>query len=268
MRKLRCLKFEKVNLTGSLEQKFEDLRWLNWKQCPLECLPSEFYPQKLAILELTYSNIRTMWEVNMVDLELCESLEEVHMSIGSLARLVSLNLEGCKRLRSLPDTICDLRALKVLNISKCNSLEALPIRLGNIESLTELKAGGLSVSKLPDSIGSLTKLVELNLNNSKNLETLPDTIGNLRSLETLYIEYCEKLQTLSDELWKITRLRKLIAICEHLLYIPKLPPNLLYIFFANCESLERLPNLSNLKQLEELVLSYSSYSRPGGSHFY
>ncbi|KAL8087615.1 hypothetical protein AgCh_037676 [Apium graveolens] len=291
MRKLRFLKFEKVNLTGSLEQKFEDLRWLNWKHCPLECLPSEFYPQKLAILELTYSNIRTMWEVNMVthvfgnlktvkmshskylittpdftklpcletlDLELCESLEEVHMSIGSLARLVSLNLKGCKRLRSLPDTICDLRALKVLKISKCNSLEALPVRLGNIESLTELKAGGLSVSKLPDSIGSLTKLVELNLNNSENLETLPDTIGNLRSLETLSIKSCTKLQTLPDELWKITRLRKLIAICEHLVYIPKLPPNLLYMCFANCESLERLPNLSNLKQLEELNLNCSS----------
>lgn len=66
MSKLRFLYLNNVNLTGSFEQTFEDLRWLCWESCPLKCLPSEFYPEKLVTLELPHSKMRKMWEVNMV----------------------------------------------------------------------------------------------------------------------------------------------------------------------------------------------------------
>ena len=66
MSKLRFLHLDCVELTGSFEEKFENLRWLCWKWCPLEYLPSTFYPQKLVILELPHSKLRTMWELDMV----------------------------------------------------------------------------------------------------------------------------------------------------------------------------------------------------------
>ncbi|KAL8090584.1 hypothetical protein AgCh_039871 [Apium graveolens] len=265
MSKLRFLYLKKVDLAGSFEQIFEDLRWLCWDYCPLKSLPSEFDPKKLVILELPHSSMRALWELNMVshvfkelktlnmsysqdltstpdfsnlpgletlNLKRCESLEEVHISIGSLERLVSLDLHGCVKLRSLPDTICNLRALEVLDIHDCTSLKALPTALGGIVSLKELNAEKLSVSNLPDSIGHLSKLVDLRLSYNKDLQTLPDTIYNLKSLEKLDIGYC-----------------------SHLRDIAKLPPNLKCISADGCTSIKDLPNLSNLKQLEELDLT-------------
>lgn len=66
MCKLRVLLLRSVNITGSFNQKFENLRILVWDCCPLTCLPSEFHPQKLVVLVLLHSQIRKMWEPNMV----------------------------------------------------------------------------------------------------------------------------------------------------------------------------------------------------------
>lgn len=44
----------------------EDLRWFCWDRCPLKCLPCEFYPRKVVILELPHSQMKTVWEKNKV----------------------------------------------------------------------------------------------------------------------------------------------------------------------------------------------------------
>ncbi|KAL8090673.1 hypothetical protein AgCh_039925 [Apium graveolens] len=295
MSKLRFLHLEEVNITGSFEHIFEDLRVLCWKCCPLRCLPSEFDPSKLVILKLPHSKLRTVWEQNMVshvfgklktlnmsysqdlvatpdfvklpsletlNLMGCNSLEEVHVSIGSLVSLDSLNLKGCEKLRSLPDTICNLGALKVLNISECISLEALPLQLGNIKFLTKLTADGLSVSRLPDSTGHLTKLVDLYLNNNKNLVALPDSICNLRSLEILNIAYCSSLEALPVAIGNVESLKKII-VCR--LTVSKLPDSigsltkLVELDLRQNENLETLPDtICNLRSLEILDIAYCS----------
>ncbi|XP_074357077.1 TMV resistance protein N-like [Apium graveolens] len=313
MSKLRFLHLKDISLTGNFEETLEDLTWLCWDRCPLECLPFEFYPQELVTLELPRSRMRTIWELNMVshvfknlktlkmshspyltttsdftglpcletlNLEDCESLTEVHMSIGSLMSLVTLYLPGCRNLRSLPDTICNLRALKSLNIDDCGSLEALPIGLGNIESLTELNASGINVSELPDSIGRLSKLVKLILNSNDKLKTLPDTMCNLRALEFLSIDRCTSLGALPIELgniesltqlsamslnvWKlpdsIGRLSKLVKLMlYHNVNLKSLPDticdlrSLKVLGIGGCSSLEELPiDLGNIESLTEL----------------
>ncbi|WOG86613.1 hypothetical protein DCAR_0205830 [Daucus carota subsp. sativus] len=313
MSKLRFLFLNKVNLTGSFEHIFTDLRWFCWKYFPLKCLPAEFYAQKLVTLELPDSEMIAMWDLNVVpqvfenlttlnmshspnltmtpdftrlpcletlNLRGCSSLEEVHISIGSLGRLVSLDLKHCGKLRSLPDCICSLRTLEVLDITCCISLDALPIELGNIGSLKKLDASVLSVLKLPDSIGHLSNLVRLSIYQCKNILTLPDSLGNLSSLEYLNISFWEKLEELPYILGKITSLRQLHAVCvnmlkmlpdisqllnleeldlrscHHLLSISELPPNLKRIEAKGCRSLIRLPDLSTLKQLQRLDLGY------------
>ncbi|KAL8090851.1 hypothetical protein AgCh_040063 [Apium graveolens] len=232
MSKLRFLYLNKVTLTGSFEKTFEDLRWFCWKHCPLKCLPSEFFAQKLVILELPHSKL-TMWKLNKalnmsesqkltttpdftklpsletINFKGCGSLKEVHKSVGSLARLVSLNLEGCRNLRRLPDSVCTLRALKVLNIGGCSRIKPLPTDMGNIESLEVFVAGELILGKLPESIGRLSNLVYMSLSQNKNLKTLPDISGL---------------------------------------------PNIASLNLRGCTSMKRLPDLSNLKQLESLDL--------------
>ena len=66
MSKLRFLYLKNVDLTGSFEHTFIELRWLYWEHCPLKCLPFDFSPQKLVCLELPGSKMRSMWELNMV----------------------------------------------------------------------------------------------------------------------------------------------------------------------------------------------------------
>ncbi|KAL8090847.1 hypothetical protein AgCh_040060 [Apium graveolens] len=268
MSKLRFLYLNNVNLTGSFEQTFEDLRWLYWECCPLTSLPSEFYPEKLVTLELPRSKMIRMWEQNMVSQDFvklktlnmsnspnliatpdftrlpylktlnlggCSILEEVHISIGSLMTLVDLDLRNCSKLTTLPSSICNLIALEVLTIAGCSSLEVLPIELGYIESLEVLNAWGLTVSTLPDSIGDLSNLVELRLSYNDNLKTLPDSICNLRSLELLDFRFCEKLVEVPDGLGKITSLSELRA--------------------SNATQLKMIPDISQLSILTELDLS-------------
>lgn len=65
MSKLRILYLNNVNISGSFEDTFEDLRWLFWRNCPLKFFPSGFYPINLVTLELPMSKMRTDWELNI-----------------------------------------------------------------------------------------------------------------------------------------------------------------------------------------------------------
>ncbi|XP_074356722.1 TMV resistance protein N-like [Apium graveolens] len=267
MSKLKFLYLNNANLTGSFEQTFEDLRWLFWEFCPLECLPSKLIcTNTYDLISLGCTNLTTTPDFNRfpwletLDLGCCRSLEEVHTSVGTLVRLVSLNLVHCRNLETLPDSICSLRALEVLKIGYCISLEALPTELGSIESLKELHAYALSVSKLPDSIGSLTNLVELDLSHNWNLETLQDSICSLRALEVLDISYCTSLEALPTELGSIESLKELHA-CE--LSVSKLPDsigrlsNLVLLDLRFNKNLETLPDsICSLRALEVLNIGY------------
>ncbi|KAL8101932.1 hypothetical protein AgCh_033727 [Apium graveolens] len=293
MSKLRFLYLKGVNLTGSFEHAFEDLRLLSWEGCPLKCLPAEFYPEKIVILELPCSKMRTMWELNVashvfenlttldmshssdlsttpdftklpflesLSLKYCTSLEEVHVSIGTLVRLIYLDLEGCSNLRSLQSTICNLRSLEVLFIGKCQSLEALPTKLGNIRSLKELDAVGLTVSNLPVSIGRLSKLVDLRLDDNNNLETLPSTICYLRALKFLSVSNCKSLEALPIELGNIESLEKLYAEGLNILKLPESVGRLSKLVDLRLSYNRRLVTLPDticdLTALEILRISY------------
>lgn len=110
-------------------------------------------------LDLTVTpDFTRLSRLETLNLKGCKSLRELHVSIGCLASLVSLNLGGCVNLRSLPHNISNLSALKSLNIDDCSALK---------RSLTEVNMWGLTVWKLPISIGRLSKLVELNPSDNK-----------------------------------------------------------------------------------------------------
>ncbi|XP_039162477.1 disease resistance protein RPV1-like isoform X2 [Eucalyptus grandis] len=61
---LRLLQINHAKLEGKFKFLPQSLKWLQWKECPLTILPSDFCPRDLAVLDLTYSKIERLWKTN------------------------------------------------------------------------------------------------------------------------------------------------------------------------------------------------------------
>ncbi|XP_050253711.1 probable WRKY transcription factor 19 [Quercus robur] len=199
------------------------LRHHSWDYCPLKCLSST---KKLVQLDLKYSRIEYLWEgvmrsVNLkfinlwcyknliktpdfssvlmleeLDLYGCNSLVEIHPSIGQLSKLRRLCLEGCKSLTDLPCMSAVMQSLTVINLSRYFKLSSFPKFTGIMKSLSEFNLRWTIIKKVPpSSIKCLIALTFLNLNETY-LECLPSNMNNLRSLHTLNLTNCEKLKSL------------------------------------------------------------------------
>jgi Leucine-rich repeat (LRR) protein len=154
-------------------------------------------------------------------LEGCTRLVEIHESIGGLENLDLLNLKGCKSLMNLPSSISKLESLKTFDLSNCLKVDNLLDQVGNMMALTELLADGIAIKQLPSSFGLLKNLKIASLSgckeqsskywlsllssfmppksfssllssliSSKSLNPvcfLPPSVSGLRSLTTLYL---------------------------------------------------------------------------------
>lgn len=58
---LRLLQVNHVKLEGKFKFVPHELKWLQWQGCALKTLPSDFCPQKLAVLDLSESKIEKLW---------------------------------------------------------------------------------------------------------------------------------------------------------------------------------------------------------------
>ncbi|KAF3579404.1 hypothetical protein DY000_02034413 [Brassica cretica] len=184
------------------------LRYLHWEAYSLKYLPSNFKTDYFVEINLSDSSVETLWSecqelgnlrhlklnrcrnlIEIPDLSktrsleclclcFCESLVELHSSLGDLDKLVTLSMNHCKKLKNLPCNIY-LKSLKTLKLDGCTNIQEFPLVSNNIETL------GLSFTSIevvPDSINRLSKLMELRLSYCKRLKNLPDTIGCLDSL--------------------------------------------------------------------------------------
>ncbi|XP_057991628.1 disease resistance protein RPV1 isoform X2 [Hevea brasiliensis] len=233
MSNLRLLKLYsngqiKLVLPEGLESLPEELRYLEWENYPLKCLPSKFCPENLVELHMPRSQLEQLWNedqfaenlkvielANSVDLiriphlskspklEVlifggCTKLVEIPSSIGCLSKLLILDLESCISLNSIPDTICNLKSLTELNVSGCKNLNRLPENLGNLESLKRLDAAESGITKLPSSINQLRKLELLDCSKCINLVKIPSTSlnGCLPQLHALKLKSCKNLKSI------------------------------------------------------------------------
>ncbi|KAL8158241.1 hypothetical protein AgCh_002802 [Apium graveolens] len=292
MHKLRLLSINKMHLIGSFKGIFEELRWLSWQGCSLDCLPTDFYPKNLVFLDLQQSNFKILWNgpkcleqlkilnisrctflrttpdfsripcIEELNLNGCADLVEVDPSIGRLVRLVNLNLMGCMKLKCLPSSICNLTALEQLDLDDCSILEGLPDRLGNMKSLSFLRAGCTAITTVPGSIGQLSKLIVLKLNKCKKLRFLPSTLCNLRTLEHLILCSCSNLEVFPDDLGDIQSLKVLSAEHTGIAFLPESIgrlSKLSKLLLHSCNKLRHLPSsICNLKAVEYLDLNYCS----------
>ncbi|XP_043715484.1 disease resistance protein RUN1-like [Telopea speciosissima] len=287
---------------------FRELRWLCWHEFPLRYIPTNFHLENLVVLDLQYSSLKKVWKgskpeylgklkilnldccldltktpnflglpsLEILTLEGCTSLVEVHKSIGELKNhLLILNLKDCTNLRRLPRSIWNLKSLQSLILSGCSQINELPEELGNMESLTELLADGTAIRKLPISIGLLQNLKSLSLGGCKGspskswnsfiwslgsprgddaITSLPASFSGLRSLTRLSLRDCKLSGMLPNDLESLSSLQELDLafnnFCDLPASISRLP-QLQSLWLQNCTKLGSLPELpSSLQYLD------------------
>ncbi|XP_042492133.1 disease resistance protein RPV1-like isoform X2 [Macadamia integrifolia] len=285
----------------------EELRWLCWHGFPLRYMPNNFHLENLVVLDLQYSNLKQVWKgskpeslgklkvlnldhcldltktpnflrlpsLEILTLEGCTSLVEVHKSIGELNNLLILNLKDCTNLWRLPRSIWNLKSLQNLILSGCSKISELPEELGNMESLTELLADGTAIRKLPISVGLSHNLKSLSLGGFKGspskswnsffrslgpprsddaITSLPASISGLRFLTHLSLRECNLSGMLPNDLESLSSLQELDLafnnFCELPASINRLP-QLQSLWLENCTKLGSLPELpSSLRYLD------------------
>ncbi|BFG19646.1 hypothetical protein CerSpe_059200 [Prunus speciosa] len=286
MKKLRLLHLSNVELTGEYKDFPKKLMWLSWHGFPLESIPDDFPMQpKLVALDLQRSKLKIVWKdcklhenlkilnlshsyeltkspdfsklpnLEELILEYCSNLSEVHSSIGDLGRLSLVNLEGCGMLRDLPLNFYKSKSIETLILSGCRSFDNLAEGLGDMVSLTTLKAHMTAIREIPSSILKLKKLKVLSLAPvSKNLR--PKYLDSLISLENLDLasnDFCS-LPSLS----RLSQLQVLsLEWCKNLRAIPDLPTNLKVLKANGCPKLETISDFSEMSNIRELYLSDS-----------
>ncbi|GJW64430.1 NB-ARC domains-containing protein [Tanacetum coccineum] len=114
MKKLRILKLPKddaVNFSGKLEFLSNELRLLYWHGCPFELLPSDFYPQDIVVIDLSYSNIKQLWttpkclrRLKIMKLRHCCNLTTTP-DFSEITNLEELDLEGCVNMVTIHPSI-------------------------------------------------------------------------------------------------------------------------------------------------------------------
>jgi Leucine-rich repeat (LRR) protein len=175
--------------------------------------------------------------LELLVLDGCASLTEIHPSLLNHKKLVLLSLKGCKRLKTLPCKI-EMSSLKVLLLSGCCEFKRLPEFDECMKNLSQLYLEDTAITKLPSSLGFLESLTLLDLENCKNLVCLPDTICKLKSLLTLNVSGCSKIRSFPEGLKEIKSLEELLA---NETAIEELPSSVFYlenlkvISFSGCK---------------------------------
>jgi Leucine-rich repeat (LRR) protein len=201
-----------VNGTGIRELpssigQIDRLRQLNMKDCrDLVFLPS---------------SVRDLKFLKVVNFSGCSKLEKLPDELGHVEYLEKLDVSGTG-IRGLPSSIGLLKNLKELSLGGCrgespkswniifHSLQLLLKRshipaglslpcLSGLTSLTKLNLSDCNLFEeaIPSDFGCLSSLTKLNLSRNKFVR-LPKSICQISRLEYLNLEYCQKLQTLSE----------------------------------------------------------------------
>ncbi|KAE8725127.1 Detected protein of unknown function [Hibiscus syriacus] len=262
MKKLRLLKVLCLSNCDELKYLPNALRLLDWMGYPLRFLPPSFQPDNLVALLLPYSRIEQLWRGNIqplyklkvlnlkgsdnliktpdfttasnmeiLILEGCTRIVDVHPSVGVLSRLKLLNLRSCTSLRNLPTKI-GIESLVTLILKDCRNLISLPRSIGGCKCLKTLDLSGCyKVENLPENLQQVELLEELDLSETA-IAKPPSFIFQLKNLKVL----------------SLSRLKGLSS---------KIAPNLASLFqlFQRIESVPlMLHSLSGLRSLGELKL--------------
>ncbi|MED6154890.1 hypothetical protein PIB30_000392 [Stylosanthes scabra] len=284
---LRLLEINNLRMEGKFTFLPSNIKWLQWQGCSFKTLPSDFWSKKFTVLDLSHSNIESLWglrtkkvpdnlkvlnlshcnnltsipdlssctSLDKLVLERCTSLTSIHESIGSLTALHDLNLSYCSNLEGLPYDVSGMKNLENMLLSGCAKLKALPSNIGHMKSLRKLLADNTAIAEIPQSIFGLERLEMLVLDGCQNLKRLPKCIGNLTSLQVLSLDQ-SALEELPNSIGSLESLEILSLIwCQSLTAIPESVGNLISLtrLSINCSEITEFPSsIGSLSSLKEL----------------
>ncbi|XP_050145750.1 disease resistance protein RUN1-like isoform X1 [Malus sylvestris] len=219
-------------LTTSLDLP-DSLRYLKWRGYPLESLPSNFCPKNLVELHMQASEVKKLWKEEQI-----------------LFNLQVINLQGCESLVEIPSYFQHLDKLTHLDLECCRSLKYLPKMPGNIQYLNLNRSG---IKELPESVWSNKNISCLNLNKCVFMK-FPSNWCKFKNIEILNLSCCSKFENFPEILEPMEHLKSLSlsetavkelpsSICE-LKYLERLD---LY----GCSRFSKFPEI--LKPMEHLV---------------
>ncbi|XP_039164832.1 disease resistance protein RUN1-like [Eucalyptus grandis] len=285
---LRFLLVKDIKFTGDFQNSLAQLRWLQWRGCTLDFEVVNFHPKKLAMLDLSSSNISEDWggwgplkmatELKVLNLSNCCNLRRTP-DLSAFKSLEILNLKMCFNLKEIHHSICYIETLVHLNLPYCSKLEKLPARVGRMEesrellcydkpaqllksigsfkSLTKLYLSNTSIKELPEFIGSMEALETLIIVGCQLLYHIPNSIGNLASLSVFYINN-SPLREIPDSIGKLQSLVELDLSRTRITKLPESIGNLQNLRELNIKTtpMTELPeSIGNLQSLVELDLS-------------
>ncbi|XP_028786001.1 disease resistance protein TAO1-like [Neltuma alba] len=182
---------------------------LQWWGYLASCLPTNFDPSNLAVLDLRGGCLRSLepkikWE-NMTTLNLrkCQFISQIPDGSG-FPNLVELNLEGCYNLIEIPDSMGFLEKLEIFNVRYCTKLRAFP-RAIKMPNLLHLGLEGCrNLEKFPEILEKMQYIENLDLSD-RDLE-LPFSICNITGLRNLNMRGCGRVILLPSNLAMLQRL--------------------------------------------------------------
>ncbi|KAJ9554597.1 hypothetical protein OSB04_018642 [Centaurea solstitialis] len=205
------------------------LRWISCTEFPATSLPREFHPMELCYLKLGWSRVEQLWEgykhlPNLKVLDLrgssklsrtpdfdglpclerlilkhCDSLKELHPSIGYHESIIFLDLEWCSALEIFPPII-RMKKLETLLLSGCSQLRKFPEIQTSLDNLVKLTLRNSGIEIVPSSVGRYcTNLLSLDLRGCLNLHSIEGNFHRLQHLKGLYLDGCNQLKNIPTE---------------------------------------------------------------------
>ncbi|XP_040960951.1 disease resistance protein RPV1-like isoform X2 [Gossypium hirsutum] len=191
MKNLRLLKVLCLSNCDDLKYLSNELRLLDWTGYPLRYLPSTFQPDNLVALLLPCSHIQQLWNgnrplFNLKIMNLKVSQNQIKTpDFTTASNLEVLILEGCTKLVDVHPSIGVLKSLKLLNLRDCKSLRSLPTKIG-MESLETLVLSGCSsLVRFPEIDGQMERLKTLDLSGCYRVKILSENLQQAKFLEEL-----------------------------------------------------------------------------------
>ncbi|XP_035542811.1 disease resistance protein RUN1-like [Juglans regia] len=199
---------------GVLSYLSNELRVLDWSNCHLPSLPSNFHGEKLVVFKMNEGRIKEIncWKfknLTVMKFSKCKFLSNI-LDVSSCSNLERLDIEMCENLVEVHDFVGFLD--KLLQNQKELCLSDYSIMLKEDERYSSINVCFTGIEHL--------SIEELDLSKSA-IVSLPPSIESFVKLRILKLHGCKKLQE-----------------------ILHLPPNIQELDAYKCHSLERFPEVS------------------------
>ncbi|TYH46910.1 hypothetical protein ES332_D11G372900v1 [Gossypium tomentosum] len=259
--------FANINELGYNMPSFDSLplyklKMINLKGSQYLIKTPDFTTPKLEVLIMegctrlvdVHPSIRVLKMLKLLNLRDCTSLRSLPTRIG-MESLETLILSGCSSLVRFPEIDGKMEHLKTLDLSSCYKIKYLPVNLQQVEFLEELDLSETAITEPPSLIFQLENLKILSFNGCKgpssklrpNMSLMLPSLSSLSSLRELKLRDCNLREgDIPSDIFCLSSLTHLDLSGNNFHSIPTSItrlPKLKLLMLSSCKELKSLPEL-------------------------